>query len=88
MNDTTDPTTIVAALHECTTNDTNGNPRRVFTAIGATGQILRVTDEGYAGTPEWVRALHDRGIWEVGVQVTPAQYKERLRLGRALTEMG
>lgn len=83
MNETE---TIVAALHECTTNDTYGNPRRCYTAISATGHILRVTDEGYVGAPEWILDLRSRGIWEVLVQVTPAQYRERVKLGNKLTE--
>lgn len=39
------------------TNDTNGNPRRIFVFMDATGAIVAVEDEGYRGTPAACRGL-------------------------------
>lgn len=78
---------IVAVLHECTTNDTNGNPRRVYVGLDAHGHIRRIEDEGYAGRPEWVRELAAAGVWDVRIDVTPKHYRERIKLGRKLDEM-
>lgn len=36
-------------MHLCASNDTNGNPRRLFIAVGPLGGILAVWDEGYQG---------------------------------------
>lgn len=35
--------------HLCASNDTNGNPRRLFAVTGLHGGILAVWDEGYQG---------------------------------------
>jgi len=78
------PAGIVAVLHECTTNDTNGNPRRLFTGVNAHGHIVKVEDEGYAGRPEWVRELADAGVWDVHVRVAPGHYRDRLKLAARL----
>ena len=85
-DDQTTPDTgdIVAALHLRTTNDTSGNPRRVFVGLDSSGHVVRVTDEGYYGRPEWVRALNARGTWELPVNVTPREYRERIRQGASL----
>jgi hypothetical protein len=46
------------ALYLCTTNDANGNPRRLFVIIdSATGHTIDVMDEGYAGSSD-VRAKY------------------------------
>lgn len=81
MNETE---TIVAILHECTTNDSNGNPRRCYTGISGTGHIVRVEDEGYTGRPEWVRDLASAGVYDVHISVVPAHYRNRIKLGRGL----
>jgi hypothetical protein len=70
--------TIVAVLHECATNDTNGNPRRVWVGITKSGHVGRIEDEGYGGRPEWVRQLAIDCTWDVHIEVTPAQYRHRL----------
>lgn len=79
-NEPMNETQIVAVLHECTTNDTNGNPRRCWTGINASGHIVRVEDEGYAGRPEWVRDLAAAGTYDVHVTVTPGHYRDRLKM--------
>lgn len=77
---------VVCALHACTKNDTSGNPRRCWVGIDSAGHVVRVTDEGYDGRPAWVRELSDRGTWDVRVNVTPAQYREYIKLGCTLEE--
>lgn len=78
---------ITAVVHQCTTNDRNGNPRRVYVALNECGHILGTEDEGYGGTPQWLRDLHDRGVWELRVEVTPAQYRRMVKLGDQLREV-
>lgn len=80
MATTADLTKPVAVLHECTTNDASGNPRRAYVGINAEGHIVKITDEEYAGAPDWVRSLRDQGVWDVHVTVTPGQYRERLKM--------
>lgn len=74
---------IVSVLHACTTNDTYGNPRRCYLAIDASGNIAAITDEGYT-VPRWVRDMRDMGTYDVTVTVTPRQYAEHRRQGRAM----
>ena len=56
-------------------NDTNGNPRRVFVIYDAAGNILDAVDEGYAGRPQWVRALPELPSFSI----TATEYREILR---------
>lgn len=81
---TPDTDRIVAALHLRATNDTSGNPRRVFVGLDSSGHVVIVTDEGYDGRPGWVRDLNARGTWELPVNVTPREYRERIRQGASL----
>ena len=57
------------------TNDTNGNPRRVFVAYSADGSIVRAYNEGYAGTPKELRGL----IELPGYNIMPADRRELLK---------
>ena len=57
-------------------NDTNGNPRRVFVVYAMSGNILDVIDEGYAGTPRWLRDLPQLP----GFIIKPSEYKQLLKL--------
>lgn len=66
----------VSVLHLCTKNDVNGNPRRLYVGLNSNGHVVRVTDEGYEGRPSWVRALSDRGVWDVRIEITPKAYRE------------
>lgn len=56
-------------------HDTNGNPRRVFVIYAENGAILDAVDEGYAGTPNWVRDL----VQLPEFSVTATEYREILR---------
>ena len=38
--------------HLSTTNDTNGNPRRLWMIYNVNGNVIRVIDEGYSGRPD------------------------------------
>lgn len=37
-------------LHLCTTNDNNGNPRRLFVLSNEEGEFIAAWDEGYKGS--------------------------------------
>jgi hypothetical protein len=75
---------IAAIVHARAKNDRNGNPRRVFVALDESGHVLAADDEGYAGSPGWVRECHGRGLWELPLDVTPGQYRELRKLGAAI----
>lgn len=66
----------MTTLHLCTTNDTNGNPRRIFVELYPEGDIARWTDEGYEGPPSWAR-------YPVRIDVAPAEYRRWLRRCKA-----
>ena len=69
-------TEIVSIIHACTTNDTNGNPRRIFVGLNCNGSIVKIEDEGYAGRPAWVRqCAADFGLYTFPLDVTPKQYR-------------
>ena len=72
-------TEIASALHLTTTNTASGNPRRVFVGLDVSGHVVRITDEGYAGRPEWVRDLNARGVWEFQVPTTVTEYRRLMR---------
>jgi hypothetical protein len=64
--------------HLRTTNDTNGNPRRLYVFYGRnTGDYVGIVDEGYSGRP---RAQPGIDILELNsVDITPKQYRELKR---------
>jgi hypothetical protein len=72
------------ALHLKTTNDTNGNPRRLYVFLTDTGQVCGVRDEGskgYGARDEWARE-HANGaaVFEgPEIVITPGEYREWLR---------
>ena len=70
-------TTPMCWQHLNAKNDTNGNPRRVFVVYARDGEILDTIDEGYAGTPGWLRKLPQLP----GFVIAPAQYRELLKMG-------
>lgn len=47
----------VAVVHFDAGHDAYGNPRRAFIGYDGSGAMVAATDEGYAGTPAWVREL-------------------------------
>ena len=57
------------------TNDNNGNPRRIFEFMDATGGIVAVEDEGYRGTPAACRGL----VKLPTIETYPAERRELLR---------
>jgi len=66
---------ILAWQHLNAGNDTNGNPRRVFVVYGTEGQILDAIDEGYSGTPRWLRDYPQLA----GFVIKPSEYKLLLK---------
>ena len=73
-----------AILHLDAGHDRNGNPRRVYVGIDATGTAVAVTDEGYAGEPGWVRSARSLGIEAVRIPTTASYRRDVLREARAL----
>ena len=58
-----------------TTNDRNGNPRRVWILYGEDGNPAMVRDEGYAGRPDW-------GAVELSnINVSPREYRGWIKFG-------
>jgi hypothetical protein len=75
------PVYVVAMFHACAKNDTNGNPRRTFVALGPFGGIVGAWREGYLGTdavPEPLRELAQRAP---DVPTTPKALRELARIG-------
>lgn len=70
-----DPEMITSALHLRANNDRNGNPRRIFVGFNGHGHVLITTDEGYAGRPQWLRDLNDRGVWETSIDVPVSEWR-------------
>ncbi len=68
-------TTATHYQHLRCTNDTNGNPRRVFVLYDAQGEIVRAIDEGYRGTPAECRGLIQLPTFDT----TPAERRALLR---------
>lgn len=74
------PVMIICA---CAKNDANGNPRRVFVALGADGGIVGTMDEGYSGD------CVGRERWPlvpvgISIETTPAEYRRLVRIGEAI----
>lgn len=65
-------------LHLCATNDTNGNPRRVYVVFDETGAILETIDEGYQGISAVARK-YPKSVILGSFQTTPSQRRELLK---------
>lgn len=62
--------------HLCCTNDTNGNPRRIWATYNDRGHIVDVKDEGYEGRPA---SLRDDIAHELpSIEITPSEYRDWL----------
>jgi hypothetical protein len=66
-------------LHLSTTNDTNGNPRRLYVEV-VDGDFGAVVDEGYEGVAVAHRAGMPRTYHPVAISITPAEYRDFRRL--------
>lgn len=62
---------IKVAAHLCTTNDTNGNPRRLYCGWDRNGNLIAVHDEGYGNAPAWWNKAINIGR----IDVTPGEYR-------------
>ena len=57
--------------HLRSTNDINGNPRRVFVLYDNNGNIIKTIDEGYRGFP-----VEGKGLKHLSsIKVIPAEYR-------------
>ena len=66
-------------IHLAATNDTNGNPRRLYVRINRHGGIAQVWDEGYKGygcVPERYRG---QAAHAPGFKTTPQEYRSLLK---------
>ena len=63
-----------------TTNDVNGNPRRLWIGYDDEGRVIAAADEGYSGRP-WYDAID-----LLDVNVTPAEYRRLSKLYEAILE--
>ena len=71
-------TEVMAWQHLNAGNDNNGNPRRVFVVYSHAGNIIDAIDEGYSGTPRWLRDLPQLP----GFIIKPGEYRELLKLAK------
>ena len=69
----------LAYQHLRASNDSNGNPRRLWIVYGRDGAPLRIEDEGYSGR-EAVRGLNCPEL--PSAEITPKDYRAWLRLAR------
>lgn len=77
----------VHIIHANAGNDTNGNPRRAYIVLGASGR--HVFDEGYEGQqaiPQVYRDAHAHGGTWTNLSITPGQYRELKREAWSLPE--
>jgi hypothetical protein len=58
--------------HVKTTNDTNGNPRRLYMVYAAGAEIIGVIEEGYGGKPQSLRNVAEI----IPLHITPNEYRE------------
>ncbi len=57
-----------------TSNDANGNPRRLFVAI-ENGDVVQVVEEGYVGISAAYAAGMPKGYYPITINVAPAEYR-------------
>ena len=60
--------------HLCASNDSNGNPRRLFAAMGPLGGVLAVWDEGYEGHHAVPPALRDAAYEALREPISASTY--------------
>ncbi len=60
--------------HLKTTNDRNGNPRRLYVVYSDKGECTAIIDESYAGKPK--ELYHATELLEH--DITPAEYKHTI----------
>lgn len=86
---------MILYQHLKTTNDSNGNPRRLYVVYEASvsdayanrfAEVVQVVDEGYGGTA-WLDTYHNpRNIPMVelpSINISVAEYREWLAFGKA-----
>ena len=59
-------------LHLRATDNTYGNPRRLYVRLEGSN-IIDVVDEGYDGPPTWARGRD--GNWPIEIVITPEEYR-------------
>lgn len=76
------------AIHVNAGNSKMGNPRRAYIVLDG-AEIEAVVDEGYYGHGALEHAssrYKDIPVMEIRLDVTPAQYRDLIKLGRELDE--
>ena len=73
-----------AMIRLATTNDKNGNPRRVFVLFSEGGEILGAWDESYAGNRAVPADLYDKARQAPSFTTTPKGYRDALTWGRTV----
>lgn len=68
--------------HLCTTNDGNGNPRRLWATYTASGHTISIVDEGYGNRPEILR--NGTAVELASITITPKEYRRLRKYGEAL----
>lgn len=73
-------------LHLCTTNDVNGNPRRLYMPLESgpkNAAILAVIEEGYIGESVLASLFPDRAItYMFRINVPVSEYKNWKKIGK------
>ena len=62
-------------LHLCTTNDINGNPRRLYVRMDKGGCFIAAWDEGYRGSGAVPEAYRDEAHKAPYIEITPREYR-------------
>lgn len=66
-------------IHLAATNDTNGNPRRLYVKLDRRGFIAGAWDEGYLGSGA-IPSQYRREVVGPRLEITPGEYGELKRL--------
>ena len=62
-------------IYLCTTNDSNGNPRRAWFEINDFGRATGVWEEGYKGSGALPQRLQDARLSAPRINVQPREYR-------------
>jgi hypothetical protein len=68
-------------LHLATTNDTNGNPRRLYVEV-EDGMYKTIVNEGYEGYARAHRAGMPETYLPPRIHITPAEYRTLRKLAK------
>ena len=69
-------------IHLCTTNDSNGNPRRAWAVFSPTGFIIDFYEEGYEGRFAVPPELRDRAYYSPSINVSVGEWNSWRKAAR------